>query len=325
MTTPTVTAVSDTLKQSTPPLQEASIDIWDKKYRLRDKDGIPVEDSIPETYARVAKALADVELTEEKRKYWEPKFLWALEHGGIPAGRIISNAGATKYKPATSTINCTVSDTIPDSMEGILNQVYRAGLTLRAGCGIGYEFSTLRPKNAFVAGAGANTSGPLSFMEIFDKMCFTISSAGGRRGAEMGTFDVGHPDVLEFIKAKRQDGVLRQFNLSLLITKDFIEAVKNKTDWKLSFPVKESDAIDVDDPEKVIWRDIPPQEGNVVKDGRVACKIFNTIPAQQLWDTIMQSTYDYAEPGFILIDEVNSQNNNWFCESIRATNPCGPA
>jgi ribonucleoside-diphosphate reductase alpha chain len=143
-----------------------------------------------------------------------------------PPGRIISNAGAQDYKPATSTINCTVSGTIVDSMDEILNKNHEAGMTLKAGCGIGYEFSTLRPKGAYVSGAGAHTSGPLSFMDIYDSMCFTVSSAGGRRGAQMATFDINHPDVLDFIRAKREDGRLRQFNLSLLITSEFIQAVK---------------------------------------------------------------------------------------------------
>jgi ribonucleoside-diphosphate reductase alpha chain len=143
---------------------------------------------------------------------------WALRKGAIPAGRITSNAGAWEHKPATSTINCTVSGLIRDSMDDILAKVHEAGLTLKAGCGIGYEFSTLRPRGAYVSGAGAYTSGPLSFMDIYDKMCFTVSSAGGRRGAQMGTFDVGHPDVMEYIRVKRENGRLRQFNLSLLIT-----------------------------------------------------------------------------------------------------------
>ncbi len=160
--------------------------------------------------------------TRPRREHWYERFLWALRHGAIPAGRIMSNAGALEHKPATSTINCTVSGTIRDSMDDILDKVHEAGLTLKAGCGIGYEFSTLRPRGAYVSGAGAYTSGPLSFMDIYDKMCFTVSSAGGRRGAQMGTFDIGHPDVLEFIRAKREDGRLRQFNLSLLITDEFM-------------------------------------------------------------------------------------------------------
>ena len=180
------------------PFQDASIDIWDKKYRLKTKDGEDVDHNMDETYQRVAKALAEVE-EEDNRAEWYDKFLWALRHGAIPAGRIISNAGAQEHKPATSTINCTVSGTVLDSMDDILGKVHEAGLTLKAGCGIGYEFSTLRPKGAYVSGAGAYTSGPLSFMDIFDKMCFTVSSAGGRRGAQMATFDVGHPDVFDFI------------------------------------------------------------------------------------------------------------------------------
>ncbi|HEY8084356.1 MAG TPA: ribonucleotide reductase N-terminal alpha domain-containing protein, partial [Methylophilaceae bacterium] len=150
------------------PMQPVSLDIWDKKYRLKTKQGAPVDQNIDDTYSRVAKALADVETTEEKRTVWYEKFLWALRRGVIPAGRITSNAGALEHKPATSTINCTVSGIVEDSMNGILEKVHEAGLTLKAGCGIGYEFSTLRPKGAFVAGAGAYTSGPLSFMDIYD-------------------------------------------------------------------------------------------------------------------------------------------------------------
>ena len=309
-------------------LQSASSDIWEKKYRLCTKDGTPVDVTIDDTYKRVATALAEVEETEEKRKEWEGKFLWALRKGVIPAGRIMSNAGALAYKPATSTINCTVSGTVTDSMDDILNKVHEAGLTLKAGCGIGYEFSTLRPKGAFVSGAGAYTSGPLSFMDIYDKMCFTVSSAGGRRGAQMATFDVGHPDVIDFIRAKREDGRLRQFNLSLLITKEFMEAVKSDSDWALAFPTTESEAlidnINVEDPSKVVWREWPVTGSYITNDeGKVACKIYRTIRARRLWDMIMSSTYDFAEPGFILIDKVNEMNNNWFCENIRATNPCG--
>src|SRR5665213_3699607 len=280
-----------------------------------------------DTYKRVARALADVE-AEECREQWYESFLWALRRGAIPAGRVTSNAGAREHKPATSTINCTVSGTIRDSMDDILNKVHEAGLTLKAGCGIGYEFSTLRPRGAYVSGAGAYTSGPLSFMDIFDKMCFTVSSAGGRRGAQMGTFDIGHPDSMEFVRAKRENARLRQFNLSLLITDEFMSAVREETDWKLSFPLtqKEHDADkqDLTDASKFVWREWPIHEGYVANDeGLVACKIYKTLPARRLWDLIMTSTYDFADPGFILIDRVNEMNNNWWCENIRATNPCG--
>src|SRR5512137_1116017 len=224
------------------PMQPVSLDIWDKKYRLKTKQGEAIDKDIDDTYQRVARALADVETTEEKKTLWHEKFLWALRRGAIPAGRITSNAGALEHKPATSTINCTVSGTVEDSMNGILEKVHEAGLTLKAGCGIGYEFSTLRPKGAFVAGAGAYTSGPLSFMDIYDKMCFTVSSAGGRRGAQMATFDISHPDVADFIKAKREAGRLRQFNLSCLITAEFMEAVKADAEWKLAFPVTDKEA-----------------------------------------------------------------------------------
>jgi len=307
--------------------QPASIDIWDKKYRLKDFSGHSIDNDIDATFKRVASALAEVE-KPEKEDEWNEKFLWALRSGAIPAGRIMSNAGAAEYKPATSTINCTVSGAIQDSMVGILDKVTEAGLTLKAGCGIGYEFSTLRPQGAYVTGAGAFTSGPLSFMDIYDKTCFTVSSAGGRRGAQMGTFDISHPDVEEFIKVKREDGRLRQFNLSLLITEEFIKAVKDDTEWHLVFPLDpslpESKDIDLDDPNKIIWKDWVKNDGYLTNDlGQVACKVYKVIQARKLWDLIMASTYDYAEPGFILIDKVNQMNNNWFEENIRATNPCG--
>ena len=308
------------------PMQPASVDIWDKKYRLKTKRGVAIDADIDGTYRRVAKALAEAEPTVELQQYWQERFTWALRRGAIPAGRITSNAGAQEHKPATSTINCTVSGTITDSMDGILEKVHEAGLTLKAGCGIGYEFSTLRPRGAFVAGAGAYTSGPMSFMDIFDKMCFTVSSAGGRRGAQMGTFDVSHPDVKDFIRAKREDGRLRQFNLSLLITDDFMHAVHSDADWPLVFPInaKERGEIDLDDATQVVWRDWPLHANYIVRDdGLVACKVYGHIRARHLWDMIMVSTYDYAEPGFILIDRVNEMNNNWWCETIRATNPCG--
>jgi len=308
------------------PMQPASVDIWDKKYRLKTKQGEALDADIDGTYQRVARALADAELDADKRAYWYDRFVWALRRGAIPAGRITSNAGALEHKPATSTINCTVSGTITDSMDGILEKVHEAGLTLKAGCGIGYEFSTLRPRGAFVAGAGAYTSGPMSFMDIYDKMCFTVSSAGGRRGAQMGTFDVSHPDVKDFIRAKREDGRLRQFNLSLLITDGFMDAVNGDKDWPLVFPLAEKEAGDLDlkDAGQVVWREWPHANGYVSRDdGLVACKIYGHIRARHLWDMIMVSTYDYAEPGFILIDRVNEMNNNWWCENIRATNPCG--
>ncbi len=306
--------------------QAASIDIWDAKYRLAAKDGSKLDETIDDTYKRVAKALASVELESKQEEFYE-EFLWALRSGAIPAGRIMSNAGAQEHKPATSTINCTVSGTVGDSMDNILNKVHEAGLTLKAGCGIGYEFSTLRPKGAYVSGAGAYTSGPLSFMDIYDKMCFTVSSAGGRRGAQMATFDVGHPDVMDFIRAKREDGRLRQFNLSLLITTGFMDAVRNRDEWPLAFPINRKeldDSIDLHDPQQIVWREWPYKGDYVANNaGLVACRIYKTVPAQRLWDMIMSSTYDFAEPGFILIDKVNEMNNNWFCENIRATNPCG--
>ncbi|WP_241242281.1 adenosylcobalamin-dependent ribonucleoside-diphosphate reductase [Thalassotalea sp. G2M2-11] len=327
--------MSETLLESADTqvqLQAASLDIWDKKYRLKDKTGQPQEHSIEETFTRVANALADIE--PKQKKQWREKFLWALKSGAYPAGRIIANAGASEFKPSTSTINCTVSGTIEDSMTGILSRVHESGLTLKAGCGIGYEFSTLRPSGAYVAGAGARTSGPMSFMDIFDKMCFTVSSAGGRRGAQMGVFDISHPDVKEFILAKREDGRLRQFNLSLLITDEFVEAVKNEQDWPLVFPISQkelaADKIELSDTANIHFREnyfaddyVKKHDYIVNEQGQIACKIYDSIPASRLWDMIMSNTFDYAEPGFLLIDHANEYNNNWFCEQLRASNPCG--
>jgi ribonucleoside-diphosphate reductase alpha chain len=327
MSTPSIHIVAETSPEIA--RQPASIDIWDVKYRLKEKDGTAVDQTLDDSYKRIAKALSEVEANKKKQQHWYDEFLWALRHGAIPAGRIVSNAGAMAYKPATSTINCTVSGTVTDSMTDILGKVHESGLTLKAGCGIGYEFSTLRPKGAYVSGAGAYTSGPLSFMDIYDKMCFTVSSAGGRRGAQMATFDIGHPDVMDFIRAKREDGRLRQFNLSLLITDEFMEAVKQNGQWKLAFPTTEeelkNEKLDLLNSDQVIWREWPTKEKSYISNeaGLIACKVYKTIGAQRLWDVIMSSTYDYAEPGFILIDKVNELNNNWFCEDVRATNPCG--
>jgi len=302
---------------SNPSLQSTSAEILETKY-LREGE------SIEGMFARVSDTLAGLE--EKDQQKFRKEFLWALNNGAIPAGRILANIGVEGL--STSTINCTVAGRVGDSMDSILESNHKAGLTLKAGCGIGYEFSTLRPKGANVSGAGAKTSGPLSFMDIFDKTCFTVSSAGGRRGAQMATFDISHPDVLDFIKAKREDGVLRQFNLSLLITQEFIDCVVNDEEWALSFPVpkKEVDRseLDLSNKEEFIWREFPHSEGYVEnEEGLVAQRIYNKMPAKRIWNLIMSSTYDFAEPGFILIDKVNEMNNNWFCENIRATNPCG--
>jgi ribonucleoside-diphosphate reductase alpha chain len=320
-------APSVSRETTTVPLQSTSLDIWRQKYCLKTIDGQEVDADIDATFARVAKTIADVEEGADKRELWHKEFLWALRQGAIPAGRILSNAGAGAHKTDTSTINCTVSGVLTDSMESILSKNCEAGLTLKAGCGIGYEFSTLRPSGATVAGAGAKTSGPLSFMDIFDKTCLTVSSAGGRRGAQMATFDVSHPDVLEFIRAKREDGRLRQFNCSLLITDEFMQAVKDDASWPLVFPIKADSLAEAEHKagdRGIVWRKWPDNDGYLSNEhGETACRIYREVPAKHIWHTIMTSTFDYAEPGFILIDRVNEMNNNWFCESIRATNPCG--
>lgn len=286
------------------PLQETSQEIWASKYCLKHgQTGEQLDHGVAGTFQRVASSLAAIEaetavaakeIPESQRTEYFQKtrqlYLEMMRDGGCwPAGRIMSNAGAGEHKPKTSTINCTVSQTIEDSMEGIFDSLYKAAITLKYGCGVGYEFSSIRPRGAFVHGAGAATNGPLAFADTFDKACFTVSSAGGRRGAQMLTFDISHPDVVDVIKAKREDGRLRQFNISVLITDDFMEAVKKDLEWVFK------------------W------EGKPFQDKKM--------PARELWEIIMKSTYDFAEPGFLLIDEINRKNNLWFCEVIRATNP----
>jgi len=322
--------------------QPISKEIWASKYQLKDKDGNPVENDIMDTFNRVASKLSE---SEENNEYWKEKFLNLMISGKfIGAGRIISNAGAEKYKNNTSLINCTVMNQIPDSMEGIMQVVKESARTLQRGSGVGYDFSTIRPKGALVRGVGSGTSGPLSFMEIYDKMCFTIQSAGGRRGAQMGLMDCQHPDIMDYIKAKREDGKLRQFNLSVLVTKNFMNAVINNELWELWFWERKS-SLDTDSIEKNLIKtikkgDIPYNHskynyfqyskehievefGNIDPSEVFVKKVYERIPAQKIWNLIMKSTYDYAEPGFILIDEVNKKNNLWWLETIRATNPCG--
>lgn len=322
--------------------QPISKEIWASKYQLKDKDGNPVEGDIMDTFNRVANKLSE---DENNKEYWKNEFLNLMINGKfIAAGRIISNAGAEKYKNNTSLINCTVMNQIPDSMEGIMQIVKESARTLQRGSGVGYDFSTIRPKGALVRGVGSGTSGPLSFMEIYDKMCFTIQSAGGRRGAQMGLMDCQHPDIMDYIKAKREDGKLRQFNLSVLITKKFMNAVINNELWELWFWERKSN-LNTDTIEKNLIKlikkgDIPfnhpeyhyfkydkehieVEYNNIDPSEIFVKKVYERIPAQKIWNLIMKSTYDYAEPGFILIDEVNHKNNLWWLETIRATNPCG--
>lgn len=295
-------------------MQPIAKKIWQEKYAL------PTVDKTPEdTMLRVAKALAEVEPTE--KEYWAKMFYTAMLMGAIPAGRIMSNAGADSYKPRTALINCTVSSRIQDSMEGIADAWKQGALILKAGCGIGYNFSTLRPKGAAVAGAGARTSGPLPFMDVFDAMCATIASAGDRRGAQMGTLDIWHPDVLDFIQAKRKDGRLRNFNLSVLVSDEFMEAVATDSKWELYFPIRPSDPR----PNKAVYKKLPDffDKGYIESNGMIACKVYAEVPARELWDAIMQSNYKFAEPGVLFVDTINKMNNNAFCEHITATNPCG--
>jgi len=258
--------------------------IWDMKYRLKEPDGTPVDVSVEDTWRRIAKALAAVEKTPAE---WEDRFYAALEDFRfLPAGRIVAGAGTGR---SVTLFNCFVMGTIEDSMGGIFEALKEAALTMQQGGGIGYDFSTIRPRGAAVAGVAADASGPLSFMDVWDAMCRTIMSAGSRRGAMMATMRCDHPDIEDFITAKSDPLRLRNFNVSVLVTDAFMEAVKGGTSWDLVF------------------------------DG----KSYRTVDARTLWDRIMQSTYDYAEPGVIFIDRINEMNNLRYAETISATNPCG--
>jgi len=258
--------------------------IWDMKYRFKQADGTPRDMTVEDTWRRIARDLAQV---EDKPDHWEGKFFEALEDFKyLPAGRITAGAGTARR---VTLFNCFVMGTVPDSMGGIFDMLKEAALTMQQGGGIGYDFSTIRPKGADVLGVSADASGPLSFMDVWDAMCRTIMSAGSRRGAMMATMRCDHPDVEDFIAAKSDPARLRMFNMSVLITDPFMEAVKADGSWDLVF------------------------------DG----KVYRTVEARVLWDTIMQATYSYAEPGVIFIDRINAANNLNYCETIAATNPCG--
>ncbi|MCW1952389.1 MAG: adenosylcobalamin-dependent ribonucleoside-diphosphate reductase, partial [Octadecabacter sp.] len=258
--------------------------IWDMKYRLKEADGTPLDATVEDTWSRVAKSLASV---EKKPSEWEPKFYKALEDFRyLPAGRITAGAGTDR---SVTLFNCFVMGTIPDTMSGIFDNLREAALTMQQGGGIGYDFSTIRPKGTVVHGVAADASGPLSFMDVWDAMCRTIMSAGSRRGAMMATMRCDHPDVEDFITAKSDAARLRMFNMSVLVTDPFMEAVKADKPWDL------------------VWK------GEVVR----------TVQARALWDSIMQSTYSHAEPGVIFIDRINKMNNLNYVETIAATNPCG--
>ena len=267
-------------------LTTISQQIWDMKYRLKGADGTPVDGTIDQSWRRVAKALAEPE-GESVRAEWEQKFHDAMaDFRFLPAGRILAGAGTGRQ---VTLFNCFVMGTVPDDMAGIFENLKEAALTMQQGGGIGYDFSTLRPKGAPVKGVGADASGPLSFMDVWDAMCRTIMSAGHRRGAMMATMRCDHPDIEAFIAAKQDPGRLRMFNLSVLVTDAFVEAVKANEPWQLKF------------------------NGTVYK----------TMRARELWDLIMRATYSYAEPGVIFIDRINQLNNLSYCETISSTNPCG--
>ena len=260
--------------------------IWDMKYRLKSASGDVIDRTVNDTWRRIATALAEPE-SEAVRAQWAEKFEAAMsEFRFLPAGRIVAGAGTNRD---VTLFNCFVMGTIPDDMSGIFEHLREAALTMQQGGGIGYDFSTLRPRGAPVKGVGADASGPLSFMDVWDSMCRTIMSAGYRRGAMMATLRCDHPDIEAFIAAKQEAGRLRMFNLSVLITDAFMDAVREDRDWDLSF----------------------------------AGTCYETVSARGLWDAIMQATYEYAEPGVIFIDRINRANNLQYCETISATNPCG--
>ncbi|TJY57386.1 adenosylcobalamin-dependent ribonucleoside-diphosphate reductase [Sinimarinibacterium sp. CAU 1509] len=291
------------------PMQEASDLIAKTKYY------VGKESSVADLRKRVAAALAAPESDPDAHL---ASFEWALQYA-FPGGRVMANAGAGAFRPATSTINCTVSQTIRDSMGGIMEALSHAAITLKGGSGIGYDFTTIRPRGARVAGAGASTSGILPFMDMFDAMCKTVSSAGGRRGAQMGVLEVSHPDIEDFIKAKRENGRLRAFNLSVNVTRAFIDAANAGDDWPLVFPLlpgeSESD---------IVWRDWPviEPEYRVNALGEVACRVYRRVSARDLRNLIEGSTYEFSDPGYLLLDEANRMNPLWFAENLRATNPC---
>ena len=269
-----------------PFVTSISRDIWDMKYRLQDMDGTVHDRTVQDTWRRVANALAEAEAPEIRDRI-AGKFYDALENFQyLPAGRITAGAGTGRN---VTLFNCFVMGTIPDSMEGIFDMLKEAALTMQQGGGIGYDFSTIRPKGTLVKGVGSDASGPLSFMDVWDAMCRTIMSAGSRRGAMMATMRCDHPDIRDFITAKHDSARLRMFNVSVLVTDAFMEAVKADTDWDL------------------VW------------DGEVR----ETVRARDLWDTIMSSTYASAEPGVIFIDRINERNPLRYLEEIAATNPCG--
>ncbi len=303
------------------PLQKSSYNIYSIKYQLTG-----VDSNLEDTYRRVAKSLAE---NEADPNYWANEFFWALENGATPGGRILSNAGAENYKPNTSLINCVISGEIHDSIDGIMSAAKEAATTLARGSGIGYNFSSLRPKGAYINGVGALTSGSLSFMEIFNTMCFTINSAGGRRGAQMATHFCWHPDIEDFITCKQEDGRFRQFNFSVLITDEFLEAVKNDSNWELYFPIHKAEFEKSDKNEignYTAWRWFPYNDDNYIThetDSEIKlCKIYKVIKAKYLWDLITKSTYEFSEPGVLFYDRINRENNNYFCENLVATNPC---
>jgi ribonucleoside-diphosphate reductase alpha chain len=288
---------------------EISRRIWDSKYRWREPDGAARDATVQDTWRRVARALASV---EKDAAHWEQQFYSILEgFRFLPGGRILAGAG-TGHR--VTLFNCFVMGTIEDSLDSIFDSLKEGALTMQQGGGIGVDFSTLRPGGAPALSVGVTASGPVSFMHIWDAMCATILSTGSRRGAMMATLRCDHPDIGDFIRIKHDPQRLRHFNLSVLVTDAFMQAVRDDSDWPLVFPLGSREVADAENTVERMW------SGSSLP---VRCRVHRTLKARALWDDIMRATYDYAEPGVIFIDRVNALNNLHYSETISATNPCG--
>ena len=289
--------LNDTLL--TLPPQQVSVDVLLEKYAKGD------EHDIDAVRSRVARALAAVERDPAR---WEPVFYETLRNGFIPGGRINSAAGtqleATLINCFVQPVGDSVSQTV-DGKPGIYVALLEAAETMRRGGGVGYDFSSVRPKGALVRGTNSSASGPVSYMHVFDQSCETVESAGARRGAQMGILRCDHPDIEEFIHAKDQ-GALRNFNISVAATDAFMRAVAADADWEL---VHKS-------PAGPGW----PHATHQRSDGKW---VYRTLRARDLWEQIMRSTYDHAEPGVFFVDRANADDNLSYCEIIESTNPCG--
>lgn len=299
------------MKSSDHFISEISQHVWNTKYRYREK-GKVIDQTTEDTWKRVSKTLAESERSNQCQ--WEQQFYNILTgFKFLPGGRILAGAG-TNFK--VTLLNCFVMGMIKDNIPSIFNNLKEGALTMQQGGGIGYDFSTLRPKGSAAKKSNNISSGPVSFMKIWDTMCDTMLSTGARRGAMMATLRCDHPDITEFIFAKHQSGSLTNFNLSVLITDEFMNAVHSDTDWPLVFPINGIQSL------KTKSNHIVQRKWSG-SNSPVSCVVVNKINARMLWESIMKSGYDYAEPGVLFIDHINRENNLGYCEQISATNPCG--